>query len=266
LLTNAENVLYSFGSSDLAGPKGTPTQSGSTLFGIAGNIFSLNLNTNSANLVYAFGGPPDAAPGAYGSLTLVGSCLYGMSGGGGTAGDGAIFSYSLSTGVETVLHSFAGSPDGDLPFGSLTRSGSVLYGMTLGGGDTDAGTIFSIDTSDDSYSVLFSFTSGVTGGGPMGDVLVDGPMLYGMTIGDVFAFDTDTDSLTVLHKFQGPDGRNPEGDLALVGNTLYGMTTEGGTNNDGVIFSITIPEPASVSLICAVAAVSLMRRPRKILM
>ncbi len=43
----------------------------------------------------------------------------------------------------TVLHEFAGS-DGVWPYGSLTLSGSTLYGKTTDGGSSGDGTVFSL--------------------------------------------------------------------------------------------------------------------------
>jgi uncharacterized repeat protein (TIGR03803 family) len=46
---------------------------------------------------------------------------------------------------ETLLYSFSGPPDGNLPEGSLTFDGAGnLYGTTVAGGVYDAGAIFEI--------------------------------------------------------------------------------------------------------------------------
>ncbi len=44
--------------------------------------------------------------------------------------------------------------------------------------------------------------------------------------------------LTVLATFTGPNGAIPYGPVTLAGNTLYGTTSEGGSSNNGVIFSV----------------------------
>jgi len=269
--TNNESVLYSFNTLHLSNPLRSLIQSGTTLYGLASNIFSFNTTTNTASLLYAFGGRPDGS-GPHGSLTQIGSTLYGMCTDGGANSDGTIFSYNLLTNTETVLHSFAGSPtDGNSPGGSLTQSGTILYGMTSGGGSNSRGAVFDYDTSNSTYNVLHSF-DGSDGAGPAGDLLLDRSVLYGMTNGGgpngdgtVFAFNTITDTITNLHSFQRTDGADPEGDLVLDDNALYGMTREGGTTGAGVIFSITIPEPATVSLISAIAATALLHRPRRLL-
>jgi uncharacterized repeat protein (TIGR03803 family) len=72
----------------------------------------------------------------------------GLTGENGT--DGASNSESVATGhgwVFSVLHSFADSPDGSLPFyGSSLTFDNVgnLYGVTWGGGTSQHGTVYEI--------------------------------------------------------------------------------------------------------------------------
>ena len=57
----------------------------------------------------------------------------------------------------------------------------------------------------------------------------------------------------LLHQFGSThsDGEEPFSDLTLSGSTLYGMTQYGGTNGDGVIFSLSVavPPPLQVTSI-----------------
>lgn len=279
---NIETPLYSFGSTPQdVSPFGSLIQSGTTLYGTTsgvltdegGGIFSFDTATNTETPLYPFVSPS----GGYrpiASLVQSGSMLYGMTLFGGSDNAGAIFSYNLSTGDESVLHSFNEFPaptNGSYPYGSLTLSGSTLYGMTALGGNNGKGSIFSYDTSGGIFKLLFSFDT-TDGDGPQGDLLADGSILYGMTLsgggngagdGTIFAFNTTNDTETILHTFDGADGSGPLGGMTLVGSTLYGMTTGGGTNNDGVIFSITVPEPTTLSLLAMAGGFLFARRRTK---
>jgi hypothetical protein len=91
--------------------------------------------------------------GAGASLLLVpgSGAFFGVAGGGGYQGNGAIFELNPpgSAGevwTYTTLHYFP-QPDGDLdyPGGGLTPgSGHVLYGVTFGGGAYTYGTVFAL--------------------------------------------------------------------------------------------------------------------------
>ena len=270
--TGAESVVYSFGTVGGLGiaPDGTPAVSGNMIYGMAGNIFSYNLTTGVATPLYSLTGNT----GRNNSVILVGDTLYGLTvrGGNGPVGnrDGTIFSYNLDTETFNILHSFTGAPDGDSPAASLTLCGTTLYGTTtLGGTDGGLGTIFSYSIATGDYQTLFSF-DGADGANPEGAPLVDGTTLYGIAgdgggEGCVYALNLLTDTETILHTFDGADGEpGQDNSLTLVGSTLYGMTYLGGANNDGVIFSIAIPEPATFSILAATGACLLLRRRRQL--
>jgi uncharacterized repeat protein (TIGR03803 family) len=176
--------------------------------------------------------------------------LYGLAHLGGANGDGIIFSILTSGGALTDLHDFSGSStDGALPSGSLTLSGSTLYGMTATGGANGDGVIFSISSSGGALTDLHDFSGSSTdGANPEGDLTLSGSTLYGMTqnggangVGIIFSISTSGGALTDMHDFSGSstDGANPEGNLILSGSTLYGMTQNGGAHGDGIIFSIS---------------------------
>jgi uncharacterized repeat protein (TIGR03803 family) len=88
------------------------------------------------------------------------------------------------------------------------------------------------------------------GAEPHGRLTLDpnGTTLYGMTrksghhgFGVVFSVDITGNDYTVLHDFAGgpDDGATTDhGYVVQMDNVLYGMTTNGGSSNDGVIFSI----------------------------
>jgi uncharacterized repeat protein (TIGR03803 family) len=141
-LINVNGVLY-----------GTTVSGGGTA---KGNGIVYRISTAGAEkVVYRFAGGSDGAhPEA--DLTEVSGMLYGTTSGNGdsscsASGAGAcgtVFSISTS-GVETVLHRFAGNTDGNDPAGPLTNVNGRLYGTTSQGGNAHGdpygyGTFFAV--------------------------------------------------------------------------------------------------------------------------
>ncbi len=144
----------------------------------------------------------------------------------------------------TVLHSFAG--DGRAPLGSLVRDGEGnLYGTTLHGGNSGAGTVFKIDRSG-TLTVLHSFIGRPDGDWPYAGLVLDAlGNLYGTTggggtggRGTVFKIDT-SGTETVLYSFTGKRGADPKAALVLdTAGNLYGTTSDGGLSGYGDVFKI----------------------------
>jgi MYXO-CTERM domain-containing protein len=250
------NLLHSFegGIADGQLPGGSLTLSGSILYGMTsaggasdfGTVFKLNTDGTGFSLLHSFGGASDGwSPN--GSLTLSGSTLYGMTtlGGPGTGG-GTLFKVNTDGTGFSVLHFFGGPSNGALPYGSLTLSGSILYGMTAAGGASNSGTLFQVNVDGTGFSVLHSFTGGTSDGRiPYGSLTLLGSTLYGMSSagdagGVLFKVNTDGTSFSSLHSFQGgtSDGALPYGSLTASGSTLYGMTVFGGASNGGTLFKV----------------------------
>ena len=180
-----------------------------------------------------------------------------MTADGGSNGYGTVFQVNTDGTGYTILHNFAGGPgDGASPKGSLTLSGSTLYGMTWAGGSSGGGgTVFKINTDGTGYAILQNLAG--DGANPprvinllssqiSGSLTLSGSTLYGMTLvggsnyyGTVFQVNTDGTGYTILHNFAGGpgDGASPLGSLTLSGSTLYGMTDGGGSNGGGVVFA-----------------------------
>jgi uncharacterized repeat protein (TIGR03803 family) len=143
-------------------------------------------------------------------------------------------------------------------YGSIIRSGNILYGMTSDGGAYGLGNIFSIHTDWSGYADLHDFggadSSGsltgdsASGANPYGTLALSGNVLYGMTYGtitagpskgNIFSIHTDGTAYTSLLEFNGINGENPGyGAFAISGNTMYGTTIYGGSSNNGILFSI----------------------------
>lgn len=183
-------------------------------------------------------------------LVQDGSVFYGMTEQGGSANQGTVFKINYDGTGFSVLKSFTGFPgDGSQPFGYPTIDGTVMYGMTYGGGTGDVGLIFKINKDGSGYSILHDFSGDTNGGqGPRGSLLQSGSVLYGVTTtggsfgkGIVFKINTNGTGFTTLHEFQGgtTDGDFPDGSLILNAGVLYGTTAFGGTvGNKGTVFKV----------------------------
>jgi uncharacterized repeat protein (TIGR03803 family) len=186
-------------------------------------------------------------------LTLSGTNLYGMTQYGGT-NNGVIFKLSTNGTGYTILHTFfGGANDGEWPRGSLTLSGTNLYGMTYAGGvpAINRGVIFRINADGSGYTNLHVFSGGTSDGAlPYGSLTMNGTNLYGMTsagpgtggLGTIFKINADGSGYTNLHAFAGgaADGSLPQGSLVLSGTALKGMTLNGGASGKGVLFQINL--------------------------
>jgi uncharacterized repeat protein (TIGR03803 family) len=105
--------LYSFtGGSDGSGPRAGLTVSGGTLYGTTsgggaytnGTLFAIGVNGSNFRSLYSFTGGDDGAD-PQTDLILSGNTLYGTAAGGGSSGNGTVFSYSLSQLILTITRS-----------------------------------------------------------------------------------------------------------------------------------------------------------------
>ena len=148
-----------------------------------GVVFAVSTTTGAEKPLYAFTGGTDGNGPVSQFLFDKSGNLYGATFSGGnlacsnaaSSGCGVIFQLS-STGTETVLHAFNGTPnDGANPTWGLTADASGnLYGTTIYGGSANLGAIFKIG-SRSGESVIHSFT------GPDGQNPQSGLLYLGMT-------------------------------------------------------------------------------------
>jgi uncharacterized repeat protein (TIGR03803 family) len=134
----------------------------------------------------------------------------------------------------------------------LALQGGTLFGTTLNGGSNSVGTIFSVRTNGTGYTNIFNFPGDPFGANPCSNPLVvSNGLLYGATqnggngSGTIFRINTNGSGYTNLYSFTArdengfnTDGAYPGTGLVLRGNTLFGATTQGGTNDAGVIFRL----------------------------
>ena len=260
LATGDETVLYSFaGGTDGRGPYGGLIYYNGSFYGDTeyggttekGIIFRIDAVTGAETVIYRFGGEPDGIQ-PMGNLVYYSGKLYGITEYAGSAGLGIVFAIDLSTGAETILHSFAGGNDGAYPEGRLIEHDGKLYGTTDIGGTADQGTVFKIDPATGGETVLYSFAGEPDAGYPYAGVTFFGGKLYGSTIsggltnwGAVFSLDLASGKEKVLGSFVQPDtgallGAQPAAELFYYNGELYGTTTIGGDAIGGTIFRANI--------------------------
>jgi uncharacterized repeat protein (TIGR03803 family) len=252
-----ENVLYSFsGGRDGARPFAPLTDVKGKLYGTAstggtygnGTIFSVSTAGKGFRVVHAFrGGTADGADPMAG-LSAVNGKLYGTTYVGGTQGGGTVFSISLATGKERILHSFGLAPDGANPLAGLVNVQGKLYGTTQAGGATGAGTVFSLSLTGKEM-VLHSFGKGSDGRSPVASLIARKGALYGTTQnggaytfggGTAFSITTGGSNEKVLHSFGGGnDGSQPQANLIAARGRFYGTTYAGGAAGFGTVYQMS---------------------------
>jgi uncharacterized repeat protein (TIGR03803 family) len=181
--------------------------------------------------------------------------LYGTTLQGGSHNFGTAFAVR-ATGVESILHSFQGSPDGYIP-GSLTLFYGSLYGTTtLGGAGSTfpgAGTVFKLSPAKGTERIVQSFHVQYPDPFYPKNLIALGSDLYGTATGGGqgggggVVFKIKGGVLSVLYTFKGgQDGDSPN-TLIRIGQALYGTTPYGGnsgcatptTAGCGTIFKLT---------------------------
>jgi len=263
---DSEKILHKFtGSPDGATPYGSFIQAGDGLLygmttaGGAGNlgaIISFNPATDSETVLYSFSGVGSDGQYPYGSLIQAkDSLLYGLTQRGGAYDSGSVFSFNISTGVETKLYDLGHNGDAAYPYGALMQaSDGLLYGLSSAGGASNFGTIFSYNISSGRDSVLHNFSTDTSDGRyPYGSLIqANNGLLYGMTEGGgvkydgmIFSYNIANGAFNDVYNFGSiyQDGVRPQGTLLQASDSnLYGMTTAGGSNFNGVAFSYNLTD------------------------
>lgn len=240
-----------FGTTQYGGPG--PCQNNGDTEG-CGTVFKLS-NNGVETVLHSFGSEitDGQMPIARLLLDSAGN-LYGTTYSGGTQGMGTVFKVTPS-GTETVLYSFAGTPDGSGPEAGLILHAGIFYGTTYQGGASNYGTVFAL-TEKGQETVLHSFSALHQDGHYPAAALVrdSSGNLYGTTLGGgietkychviengcgvIFKL-SSAGKETVLHRFAGYpiEGASPISDLLRdsLGN-LYGTTNVGGEAGSATVF------------------------------
>ena len=252
LSASGYKVLYSFkGGTDGANPdSGVTLDSAGNIYGTtylggaanAGVVYKLT-PSGKETLLYSFTGGVDGANPYAGVILDTAGNLYGTTYQGGSANLGVVYKVSAA-GRETVLHNFAGTPDGANPYaGVISDASGNLYGTTHGGGGNDTGAVYKLMPSGQ-MTVLHSFpTENGGGAAPYSGVVRDSAgNLYGTTspAGAVYKLGPKG-SYKLLHEFGGAgvDPTQPRWGVVLdpAGN-LYGATETGGNADVGVVYKL----------------------------
>ncbi len=206
----------------------------------------------SFQTLYSFTNGADGATLEAG-LVLSAIRLYRTAVGGGTNGNGTVFSVNTDGSDFRVLHAFTASSynqygtvinfDGAEPRGGLVLSNNAVYGTTFQGGPNGLGTVYSVNTDGTGFATLHNFTV-YDGGGSYGGLIIQGSTLYGTSTmypspsGNVFAVNTAGTGFASVYNFSGDDGSDSYATLLLSGSTLYGTASEGGANGGGTVFAV----------------------------
>jgi uncharacterized repeat protein (TIGR03803 family) len=244
-----EQVLKSFSPTDAASRPtgGLIEDANGVLYGATsgggsggGTVFAINPDGSGLKVLRGFGSNANDATNPVAPLALgTDGALYGISGG-GTNGEGTVFTLRPDGTGYKVLYSFGTIPqDGMTPQAPLVQGADgTLYGVTSSGGARNMGTVFALRPDSTAYRLLHVFQGSPADGSlPLSGLMLrkDGA-LYGTTSsggsatnashGVVFKLNTDGSGYTLLHSFGaefGPYAISPRGVL-FQGNdgALYG--------------------------------------------
>lgn len=202
-------LLHSFtnGTADGGVPqRGALVFKGSKLYGMTscggasglGVLFRMNLDGSGFTVLHSF---MNAADGGYpmGSVFIKGKVIYGMTIGAGINNCGVLFKANIDGTGFAVLHAFSSATtDGCYPYGTPIIKGSLLYGLTCGGGAKNLGTLFQFNLKAASFRILHSFQGApAEGENPLHSLLWKNGVFYGTTYlggtadrGTVFSYST----------------------------------------------------------------------------
>ena len=225
--------------------------------GGCGTVFKIT-PSGTLTTLYRFDGPDGLSPNGLIQATngdLYGSTYYGGANNCAPYGCGTIFKITPS-GALTTLHRFDGT-DGAYPDAQLIQAANgAIYGTTQEGGDAGNGLIFKITLSG-TLTTLYTF-GGPDGEDPNGLVQATDGDFYGTTLGGGANFGgtifkiTPSGTLTTLYNNCNPGNGCADGQynglFQATNGTFYGTTVDGGTNGDGIVFSISVGLGPFVSL------------------
>ena len=131
----------------------------------SGVLFEYDINSSTYSKLINFSGVSYGTS-PHGSLIEINGKLYGMTSEGGTANNGILYQYEISSATFHKLVDFDGANKGSSPYGSLIEaSTNKLYGMTRGGGANSKGVLFEYDITGSTFTKKIDF-NGTNGAYP----------------------------------------------------------------------------------------------------
>jgi uncharacterized repeat protein (TIGR03803 family) len=190
-----------------------------------GVLFEYDLSTSTFNKCFDFdelvsGKKPVGTP-----LYASNGMIYGLFTRGGQHDFGGIYRYDPVINNYIIVADFAGSTDGEFPFGNLVEyNGSKLFGITQSGGANGGGLIFSYDLNNGMLSSMLDFDMTATGILSQSSLLLasDG-MMYGSTqhgcangFGGIFKYDPEANTISTIFPFTSLADRHQYGPMIEV--------------------------------------------------
>ncbi len=212
----------------------------SRLFGITsfgghhdlGGFYSANIDGSDFQIIHHF---DSRASG----ITVNNSEIWGIC-------EDYLFKYTPANGFQ-VIHLFENGFTGT---GSLTFNNNKMWGSLSGGNTQGNGAIFELDPSTLDFTIVHSFVPmTVTNAQANNKLVLSGNKLYGVNastgefgFGQLFSIDLDSKEFVTEFSFYNhfDSATFPLGDLIPIENKLYGVTREGGSYNNGTLYSYDI--------------------------
>jgi uncharacterized repeat protein (TIGR03803 family) len=223
-------------------------------------VASLPAVAQTYTVLHEFTGTPDGSLPNSGAITDAAGNIYTVADG-GSANSGALFKIDPAGNIST-LYSFAcatGCGFFDNPLALAAGAGAgpgTLYGTTTGGGPTNAGTVFSIQSDGTGYTVLHVFdgkdgfftgfgTLQFTKSGGLVGITAEGGNQYNpahnLTGQGVLFSISRAGQFRKLHDFNpAGDGHIPSAVLIDAAQNVYGSTSGGGSYGKGTIYKLSL--------------------------
>lgn len=213
----------------------------------SGTLYCFDPISQNIRTLTNFNGASTGAMPRGGLIQASNGLLYGVSSNGGSQNKGVLFQFDLASDSLAVVANFGLAPNSEYPFNTLVQAlNGKLYGLSIGGGSQNNGTIFEFDITNNLLQKKIDLTYAL-GTLPEGSLTsTSNGILYGMTtrggtnnFGVLFSYDPVNNIYQkILNMNASSNGSRPFGSLFLASNgLLYGATSNDGTAYSPTFFS-----------------------------